>query len=118
MLDNASGLLPKYIFVTEKAFSAPLGNRLEATLSPINQLVHFVSDSVLNNLSDTVTSQGVVAAFQSLDYVYPKNSTLLVVCDGIADPGNLGTILRTSYGFGADAVITVGGCDPWVSAEQ
>ena len=39
---------------------------------------------------------------------------LLVYCDQIADPGNLGTIIRTAAWFGFAGVITDReGVDPW-----
>lgn len=44
----------------------------------------------------------------------PITATLIVICDGIKDPGNLGTIFRTSYGLGVDAlVLTDDCCDPY-----
>ncbi len=36
------------------------------------------------------------------------------MCDGVSDPGNLGTILRSAAGFGFRAVALAGDCaDPW-----
>lgn len=37
-----------------------------------------------------------------------------VVLDGVQDPGNVGTVIRTAAAMGVDAVILVGPCaDPW-----
>lgn len=73
-----------------------------------------ISDKILLKLTDTETPQGILAV------VSMKPSTLeevgvkgpLVVLDGIQDPGNLGTILRTSDAAGAGAVVLLQGtCD-------
>jgi TrmH family RNA methyltransferase len=36
-----------------------------------------------------------------------------LVCVGVADPGNLGTLLRSAAAFGYQQAILVGGADPW-----
>ncbi len=65
--------------------------------------------------SDVQTPQGVVFACQRPSRVGDglpavKNAVLL---DGLQDPGNLGTILRTADAFALDAVILCEGCtDP------
>ena len=42
--------------------------------------------------------------------------SLLVVCDGVSDPGNAGTLLRAAAGAGADGAFFLPGCtDPWSS---
>ena len=39
---------------------------------------------------------------------------VVLVCDGVSDPGNLGTLVRTAHAFDCDAVITTrGGTDPF-----
>jgi tRNA G18 (ribose-2'-O)-methylase SpoU len=38
----------------------------------------------------------------------------VLICDRIRDPGNLGTMIRTSYALGVDAVVVIEGCDAWV----
>jgi TrmH family RNA methyltransferase len=44
-----------------------------------------------------------------------RDPSLLVVIDGIRDPGNLGTIIRTSDAAGVDAVIVLPGtCDAFM----
>jgi TrmH family RNA methyltransferase len=40
-----------------------------------------------------------------------KDATFVVMADGVADPGNLGTILRTAEASGAGAIVVAGGVD-------
>ena len=52
--------------------------------------------SLFNTISSTENSQGILAVVEIKDRVFelPKNNFL--VLDGIQDPGNLGTIIRTA----------------------
>lgn len=63
-------------------------------------------------LSDTVTPQGVVAVCGHLDVaqesVWSTGPRLVVLCDQVRDPGNLGTVVRCADAFGADAVLVSG----------
>eukprot|EP01035_Chromulina_nebulosa_P020615 gene20615-26732_t len=76
----------------------------------------------MKSLSDTITNQGVIAVFNRpnklssnhvKDILSKSTNPLIVITDEISDPGNLGTLIRSSYGFGADILITIGGCDVW-----
>lgn len=74
-----------------------------------------VGAGVIERVASTVTSQPVLAvartAAASLDQL--AGATFLVVCVGLADPGNAGTILRTAEAAGADGVVlTAGSVDP------
>jgi TrmH family RNA methyltransferase len=73
--------------------------------------VYYAKAKELESLSDTVTSQGVVAVLSmesrtvSLESIFKQKSSLIVVLDRINDPGNLGTIIRTCDWFGVDALV-------------
>jgi RNA methyltransferase, TrmH family len=63
----------------------------------------------VDELADTVTPQGVVAVCRMVDVAAADALTgsprLVVVCDQVRDPGNLGTVIRCADAFGADAVL-------------
>ena len=75
-----------------------------------------ISDKAAAALSETVTPQGLVAVCRIRSSTIEQalvDSRLVVVLVDTADPGNLGTIIRTADAVGADAVIVDGGADPW-----
>jgi len=112
------GIHPRLIVLSEKAVQAPLGDKLISTLQLHQLKYEYCSDSIMNSISDTVTSQGIVAAFEKpkqfqMNELKSNISPLLLVLDRIADPGNIGTIIRTAYGMGVDGIIAIEGCDPY-----
>ncbi|MDD3222998.1 MAG: RNA methyltransferase [Clostridia bacterium] len=71
-----------------------------------------VTDKIFRDMSDTMTPQGVMAvvAFSPWDWqdmlkAEKDGYKLYLVLESLQDPGNLGTILRTSEGAGVDGVI-------------
>lgn len=70
-----------------------------------------VKTKELDSIADTVTAQGIVAVLpmfsgaEQIAPVFGKKTSTIVVLDGINDPGNLGTIIRTCDWFGIDAVV-------------
>ncbi|BCB96726.1 RNA methyltransferase TrmH [Dissulfurispira thermophila] len=105
----------KRVFFTEEFSNKKEGQRLLRLIissikcQPPRDIFIRVSEQVLNKLSDTETPQGIAAVMSCkiarLDGISFKEVPFLVVCDGIQDPGNLGTIIRVSDAAGADAVI-------------
>jgi len=68
-----------------------------------------VSPQVLAKCSDTETPQGIMAILDKpentpTDLLSAKNA-LVVVVDGVQDPGNLGTIIRSSDAVGATGIL-------------
>ncbi|KAK1331449.1 hypothetical protein QTO34_009404 [Cnephaeus nilssonii] len=72
--------------------------------------------------SDLVTPQGIMGIFAKPDHVkmtFPATQLrhslpLLLICDNLRDPGNLGTILRSAAGAGCSKVLLTKGCvDAW-----
>jgi RNA methyltransferase, TrmH family len=79
-----------------------------------NILIKELKEVQLNQISDTVNSQGVIALVHQqkelLEAKHLQKAKLIVACDRISDPGNLGTILRTCDWFGLDTVLLNNGC--------
>lgn len=73
-----------------------------------------VTPAVLRRVADTETPAGVVAALPRKPIgdlaLLPRDKGLALVLDGVADPGNAGTILRTAAAAGVDGVIALPGC--------
>uniref|UniRef100_A0A8D0F7J7 RNA 2-O ribose methyltransferase substrate binding domain-containing protein n=1 Tax=Strix occidentalis caurina TaxID=311401 RepID=A0A8D0F7J7_STROC len=76
----------------------------------------------IKSWSDLVTPQGLIGIFSKPEHAkmsYPATQLtnslpLLLICDNIRDPGNLGTILRSAAGAGCEKVLLTKGCvDPW-----
>lgn len=87
---------------------------LLATARAAGSEVWEVSPAVLATLTDTVASQGLVAVAPLPTLSPPPNPAFVLVLDGIRDPGNMGTILRSAAAAGADLVVPLKGCvDPW-----
>jgi TrmH family RNA methyltransferase len=80
------------------------------------------SQRIIAHASDTQTPQGIVGAL-SLDDVAPEKlrskrrgrfRPLVLVLDALADPGNLGTILRSALAADVDEVLLTRNCvDPY-----
>lgn len=75
---------------------------------------YIISDNVFNKISDTVNPQGVLAVCEQKKYdmkeLLSKDEALFVVLDEIADPGNLGTIIRTADAANVDGIFLSNGC--------
>lgn len=66
-----------------------------------------VTPQVMRAVSETETPQGIVAVFAFPEHPEPVTGTpLIVVADGVRDPGNLGTMLRTALGAGVTGFYT------------
>lgn len=92
---------------------AALSSRLQAT-GPVRH----VGVGELNELADTRTNQGVLVMAESLegslDAVPERGPSTVLVLDGVQDPGNVGTLVRSAGAFGCHAVVYLPGTvDPW-----
>ena len=64
-----------------------------------------ISPNLMKSLSDTETSQGILAVLQLTNLPIPDSPTFILIPDQIRDPGNLGTLIRTADAVGMDAVL-------------
>ena len=76
-----------------------------------------VTSKQMEQISNFVTPPGIFATAMMPKYkIEPKDTDnqLVLLLDGINDPGNLGTIIRTADWFGIKKiVISEDTCDPW-----
>lgn len=75
-----------------------------------NLRVQFVDRAVLDKESETKRHQGAIAFTTDYEYadlydLFGKEESLIVLCDGIEDVHNLGSILRVAECAGADGVV-------------
>lgn len=70
-----------------------------------------VTRRVMESLSETETPQGVAAvvALPGEGHVRPRRGRFLLL-DGVQDPGNVGTMVRTADAAGLDGVVLGNGC--------
>jgi TrmH family RNA methyltransferase len=84
-----------------------------------------IDSNIFQDISDTVNGQGVIAVIERpmfcLKNVLGSNDNnklsapVVVILDRISDPGNLGSLIRSSYGLGVDGILAIDCCDAWSS---
>lgn len=98
------------VFVTEKA--AERFAHIVTTCSYMDVYVHPITDKAAKHLSDTATSTGLFAACRPVLWTAGKilagKPKLVSVPVLTSEPGNAGTLIRTSDAMGADGVIFAG----------
>lgn len=76
--------------------------------------VREVTDKELHALADTIHAQGVIAVVQQKKGLLApdslKKASLVVVADSVSDPGNLGSVIRSSDWFNVDMLLLGRGC--------
>lgn len=81
------------------------GQALLAAFQTAGIPCHPVTPPVLAEVSETVTPQGLAAVLPLPALHPPQPLTLALVLDGVRDPGNAGTLLRTAEAVGAGLVL-------------
>ncbi len=69
-----------------------------------------VTESIMKKISSAKSGQEIVCAVRKPPRPCPKR---LVLLDGVQDPGNVGTIVRTAYAFGFGVVVSPDSADPF-----
>lgn len=99
-----------------RAESTPGGTLALAELRERGVPVRRMAEALLASLSDAATSQGIVALAErpvfAPELVF-RGTPLVLLIDGVQDPGNLGALLRSAEAAGASgAFVTKGSADP------
>ncbi|MCL5263608.1 MAG: RNA methyltransferase [Chloroflexi bacterium] len=106
-----AGLQPALVFANlDQMEKTARGRHLLARLQEFHPIA--VSERVLEYAAETVTPQGVVAVLPmpAVEEEPGDLGPLALVLDGLRDPGNVGTILRSAEASGVKAVILTPDC--------
>lgn len=101
---------------TEVEFYLVSESRAEETAAALaltRAKVYYVTDDVMKSVSDTVTPYGIAAAVKIPERRFSLPSGNAVLLDGVSDPGNLGTIIRTAAAAGFFDVYLLGCADAY-----
>jgi TrmH family RNA methyltransferase len=115
---EALGTYPDTLLVSAAALSRPDVAAFAARAQAAGARLIATSPAVLEAVSKRENAQTVIGAYRQrlvpLERLDPKAANIWVALEGVRDPGNLGTILRTADAAGAGGVILIGQtCDPF-----
>jgi TrmH family RNA methyltransferase len=113
-----SGLTIRGVLVAPQLADAPRGQTLRAALDGSGAEIEEVSEKDFRSAAETESPQGVLAIGEApqrtVDTLDVTPECRLLLLDGLQDPGNVGTILRTAAALGATATIALPGTvDLW-----
>ncbi len=84
-----------------------------ALLAGLQCSVFHLSEPVMDSLSDTISTQGLIVIAErpwpGPDRVFGAENPLIVGLDRVQDPGNVGTLLRTAEAAGASGIMSFQG---------
>ncbi len=101
-LDNK---IPLFAYTEKAAEKYP--DTVEKMLERAEQCI-IITEEVSEYISDTSSPQGMFAAAEMRDNFIPAEAERVIILDGVSDPGNVGTIIRTAEALGFDGMITLG----------
>jgi len=96
----------KYLVFSESK-RADLSAKFETKAESFN-----LSDAEFAEISDTVNSQGVLAVLeypQLVEMNAIEKFDKILVFDGVQDPGNVGTLIRSAAAFGVELIVALSG---------
>lgn len=107
------GIKPELLVMSESFYSKNPENHIWSKVGGNSFDRYLVSDQIFAGLCQTEEPQGVLALYRKREttwegfFLHPN--PFLIVVDGLQDPGNLGTIIRTGAAVNADGILLADG---------
>ncbi|ATW23927.1 TrmH family RNA methyltransferase [Candidatus Formimonas warabiya] len=109
----AAGIKLEFILYCSRLCSSGRGARLLEKITELGVSTFLVEEKIFEDLADTENPQGIVAAAQMTKSrfadIKTKEDNLVMLIDGVQDPGNLGTMIRTACAAGVSGIILTKG---------
>lgn len=106
------------VIVAPELLTGDFGHQLVDEITANHTPVLEVSADIFRGMALKEGPQGLAAVIRqnwvNLNTIVPESGAVWVALDAVADPGNLGTILRTNDAIGGEGIILVDNCtDPY-----
>lgn len=103
-----------YILISDDLLNSTGGGELFELIQKKRYETIHVSANLLREVADTENPQGILAVVKinstSIEQILKVENKFIIILDGLQDPGNLGTIIRTADAFKSSGVIMTEGC--------
>ncbi|SHK12867.1 TrmH family RNA methyltransferase [Paramaledivibacter caminithermalis] len=101
------------VYYNNEITNSQRGNELLKRISSKNINLYKVNNKIFRHISTTDSPQGILGVVKRQHYdlkeIMKKDKFFLIILDRLQDPGNVGTIIRTSDAAGADGIIALKG---------
>lgn len=104
-----AGVQPAFVFHTTALLDVPRARAVLTQVEEQHANVRAVSEAVMTAMAETVTPSGILAVLPMPTPMIPHPLEWVLILDGLRDPGNLGTILRSALAAGVQLVVTTTG---------
>jgi RNA methyltransferase, TrmH family len=110
LVEEAVGAAFKPELILFNSSLSERGREILETLKKENTRIEELDAGLLDRVSATETSQGLLAVFKQPVIQELETGEPVLVLDQMRDPGNMGTILRGAAAFGFRTVLLTPGC--------
>jgi len=105
LLEN--GMKISQLFLSDKSLIATFDTYIQP------EKIVIVSDVVMKKMSSAATPSGILCIFHIPEEPSIDQLSAGIILAEIADPGNVGTLIRSAVAMNKQTVVCIGGADPW-----